>query len=166
MQDISTELLRVKMLKIRHRIYCQSPTRARLELHLIQTRTGGAIKTSDLSDAALNYIVGELEKMDRFGSFDDADQVWRDGDNRWFKPSGDWSQGGPIIERELLVVTPWPYEEDKNVRWQCNRRGRDGCVAFGPTPLIAAMRCYVADKIGDELVLPTHLATKTGGFSS
>ena len=27
----------------------------------------------------------------------------------------------------------------------------------GPTPLIAAMRCYVASKLGDEIEIPTEL---------
>jgi hypothetical protein len=27
----------------------------------------------------------------------------------------------------------------------------------GPTPLIAAMRCYVASKMGDEIELPEEL---------
>jgi len=28
----------------------------------------------------------------------------------------------------------------------------------GPTPLIAAMRCYVASKLGDEVEIPQELA--------
>jgi hypothetical protein len=28
----------------------------------------------------------------------------------------------------------------------------------GPTPLIAAMRCYVASKLGDEVELPEELS--------
>lgn len=30
-------------------------------------------------------------------------------------------------------------------------------VYFGPTPLIAAMRCYVASKLGDEVEVPEEL---------
>ena len=29
--------------------------------------------------------------------------------------------------------------------------------AFGPTPLIAAMRCFVASKLGDEVDVPDEL---------
>jgi hypothetical protein len=29
--------------------------------------------------------------------------------------------------------------------------------AYGPTPLIAAMRCYVASKMGDDIELPEEL---------
>jgi hypothetical protein len=28
---------------------------------------------------------------------------------------------------------------------------------YGPTPLIAAMRCYVASKMGDEIELPEEV---------
>jgi hypothetical protein len=31
-------------------------------------------------------------------------------------------------------------------------------IGFGPTPLIAAMRCYVASKLGDEVEVPNELA--------
>jgi hypothetical protein len=30
-------------------------------------------------------------------------------------------------------------------------------LMFGPTPLIAAMRCYVASKLGDEIEIPEEL---------
>ena len=56
--------------------------------------------------------------------------------------STDWSQGGPIIEREGLTIThqqnQWAAQTD------------DDLFAFGPTPLIAAMRCYVASKQGES----------------
>ena len=31
------------------------------------------------------------------------------------------------------------------------------CATFGPTPLIAAMRCYVSGKLGDEVDIPEEL---------
>ena len=72
-------------------------------------------------------------------------------------PSTDWAQGGPIIEREWLDVTPWPNESDENLRWQCSQHDSIDCTYFGPTPLIAAMRCYVASKLGDEVDVPEEL---------
>jgi hypothetical protein len=33
----------------------------------------------------------------------------------------------------------------------------DANVQYGPTPLIAAMRCYVASKLGDEVEVPDEL---------
>lgn len=70
------------------------------------------------------------------------------------KYSTDWSQGGPIIEREWLQVTPWPNESDEDMRWHCVQHGTPmQCHAYGPTALIAAMRCYVASVLGDEIEL-------------
>ena len=36
----------------------------------------------------------------------------------------------------------------------------------GPTPLIAAMRCYVTSKLGDEVEIPKDLLNATRDFSS
>lgn len=76
-----------------------------------------------------------------------------------YKPSIDWEQGGPIIEREKLELRCNDYE------WQAFcfgfpvSRAHSGTRtwAAGPTPLIAAMRCYVASKLGDEIDIPEEL---------
>lgn len=74
-----------------------------------------------------------------------------------YHPSSDWSQGGPIIEREWLDVTPWPNESEESYRWQCRQHDSIGTGAFGPTPLVAAMRCYVASKLGDVVEVPAAI---------
>jgi hypothetical protein len=66
--------------------------------------------------------------------------------------STDWAQGGPIIEREeICVLAP--------VRglWRSRSSINMGRTHYGPTPLIAAMRCYVASKLGDEVEIPQEL---------
>ena len=67
-----------------------------------------------------------------------------------YSPSTDWSQGGPIIEREKIhtffAAGTWLAEHDVN----------QGCF-IGPTPLIAAMRCYVASRLGYEVEVPKEL---------
>ena len=69
-----------------------------------------------------------------------------------FKPSTDWAQGGPIIEREKLDVFC-----SGNV-WDASTGDRHpNVIKTGTTPLIAAMRCYVASKLGDELEVPDEL---------
>ena len=71
--------------------------------------------------------------------------------------STDWSQGGPIIERERLSLTP------RDGYWDCYVHDRlfeeDGTDHYstGTTPLIAAMRCYVSSKLGDEIDVPEEL---------
>jgi hypothetical protein len=84
------------------------------------------------------------------------------------RPSTDWSQGGPIIERELLMVEPvflsadvnWP--EGKWV-WRSFVLGPnnldDNHEQSGPTPLVAAMRCFTASVYGDEVDVPEELLT-------
>ena len=72
--------------------------------------------------------------------------------------STDWAQGGPIIEREWLDVTPWPNESEESKRWDCVQHDcNPPYQQFGPTPLIAAMRCYVASKLGEEVDVPEEL---------
>jgi hypothetical protein len=75
-----------------------------------------------------------------------------DGERREFAPSTDWSQGGPIIEKAGIdlewapnVGLTW-YEPDGDT-WQAYAPTSDGLfVKTGPTPLIAAMRAFVASK--------------------
>jgi hypothetical protein len=61
-----------------------------------------------------------------------------------FKPSTDWAQGGPIIEREKIGFK-YTGAAMEFVAWV---NGELSTVHdhYGPTPLIAAMRCYVASK--------------------
>jgi Protein of unknown function (DUF2591) len=66
--------------------------------------------------------------------------------------STDWSQGGPIIEREGIELVP----SHDGTRWYSEGLNRGG-QSEGPTPLIAAMRCYVANKLGDEVDVPEEL---------
>ena len=75
-----------------------------------------------------------------------------------FKPSSDWSQGGPIIEREKIEVI---FEGDC---WIAMKYGTDDNsneitedYPYGLTALIAGMRCYVASKLGDEVDVPDEL---------
>jgi len=79
--------------------------------------------------------------------------------------STDWSQGGPIIEREGLGLWYSANVVDENgtflrdAGWYCETAGGTFAVV-GPTPLIAAMRCYVTSKLGDEVDVPKVLCEK------
>ena len=77
-----------------------------------------------------------------------------------FTPSTDWSQGGPIIEQEQIAIECL-HAASNDVRWQAWTPApeQDNCEAYGvgPTPLIAAMRCYVASKLGDTVEIPDEL---------
>lgn len=62
-----------------------------------------------------------------------------------FKPSRDWSQGGPIIEANRVSIGWYgrPY------MWGANMP--IGQIYGAETPLVAAMRCFVASKFGEEV---------------
>jgi len=74
-------------------------------------------------------------------------------------PSTAWSQGGPIIERiDGFELKRWVYARD-DLKCEAHIHNLDGdWIMFGPTPLIATMRCYVASKLGDEVEVPDELA--------
>lgn len=109
------------------------------------------IKTSELTGFALDWAVAQIELQAHDGETNRL-MVTCGDDNGWkFKPSTDWAQGGPIIERERISVVAMP-----DGSWQS--QGRNLRPHFhNPTPLIAAMRCYVASKLGDEVDVPDEL---------
>lgn len=66
-----------------------------------------------------------------------------------YRPSSVWSDGGPIIERErVTVMSPKGGRFD----WLAEIiQGEHFAFQNGPTPLIAAMRAYVASKFGEDV---------------
>jgi hypothetical protein len=123
------------------------------------------LKTSELTGKALCYSVTMLEMPhlvwgETIGLHHASDQIVVPElkEPLCYSPYMGWEQCGPIIEREKIGVVP--SDDDANVwigsvyepEWRCNRTG--------PTPLIAAMRCYVASKLGDEVEIPDELFTQ------
>jgi hypothetical protein len=118
------------------------------------------MKTSELTGAALDWAVAKCEK--------EAGMNVREGyggsllvvdANDFGAPanySTDWAQGGPIIEREKLCL-----DIDSAGVWLAwtkqNYDDEPRHMVSGPTPLIAAMRCYVASELGDTVELPEGL---------
>jgi len=109
------------------------------------------MKTNELTGAALDWavarceFVGDLPFVSIGGELRSKHDAWH------YQPSTDWAQGGPIIEREGIELLceslgfRWVAMPQKGPEWQ------------GPTPLIAAMRCYVASKLGAEVDVPEEL---------
>jgi hypothetical protein len=104
------------------------------------------MRTNELSGAALDWAVAKCEKPEWLGNQAEV-YVLKAG----FHPSTNWAQGGPIIEREGISVCP-----DEIAPWCAFFDNGTAEYVFytGTTPLIAAMRCYVASKLGDEVELP------------
>ena len=75
-------------------------------------------------------------------------------EHEWnYTPSTNWSQGGPIIEREnISLAGKDPLHDCWAAMTQYGGHKQDG-----PTPLIAAMRCYCCSKLGDEIDIPEEL---------
>lgn len=135
-------------------------------------------KVSELSGAQLDWAVAKCEKPEWLGNQAET-YVVKCG----FSPSTDWSQGGPIIEMENISIvcaegeyrvsksghgyeTYWVAEigmlcPDTIYGSQGDNWGEyfqiEESAMSGPTPLIAAMRCYVASKLGDEVEIPEAL---------
>ena len=101
------------------------------------------MKVSELTGAALDWAVAKCEGEEVRLIKGQLETLWTDNG---YKPSTDWAQGGPIIEREKITI----FQTGKD--WMGYIR--HDTESFAPTPLIAAMRCYVASKLGDEVEIP------------
>ena len=88
--------------------------------------------------------------------------AWSAYEYAWGNPtpeySTDWSPAGPIIERERLQVFPHNGASDWCGVAHVPRDGYTGIITQdGPTPLIAAMRCFIASKLGSTVEVPDEL---------
>lgn len=88
-----------------------------------------------------------------------------------YMPSADYTDGGSIIDNELIATTP-VRADDGSVVWyawvEAESLTDENCGYYergllfpdeevcgrGPTRLIAAMRAFVAHKFGDEVDMP------------
>ena len=121
-----------------------------------------AVKTSELTGAALDWAVGNcagvlfnLNLATKPPVMHLRHQKTSHG-SRWI-PTQKWSQGGVIIERECISIQHcWNEDEESPAVWQASID--DTLVEEqGETPLIAAMRCYVACRLGNEIEIPKEL---------
>lgn len=140
------------------------------------------IKTSELTGAALDWAVAKCEG-EVYSPVETYDGIGlRYPATRY---SSDWALGGPIIERESITVIRIDDDFGVDAKGFCNNvripvwgatTGQHGPqeqyegeryppqyevsahdVVNGSTLLIAAMRCYVASKLGDEVDLPNSI---------
>lgn len=118
------------------------------------------MKTSELTGNALDWAVAKCEGHDAELNYDEVVSfklVLGDEYRLVWKPSTDWAQGGVIIERECISIEHcWSDDEESPAMWQATYTN-SLTEEQGATPLVAAMRCYVASKLGDEIEIPTEL---------
>ena len=118
------------------------------------------MKTKDLTGAALDWAVAKCAGYVEQGVYGTPE--FRDGEvylcycdvvlNSCYSPTTNWAQGGPIIEGEHLQ-SHWagPVLGYAAMHPDCKK------YSYGPTMLIAAMRCFVASRLGDEVTVPEAL---------
>lgn len=117
------------------------------------------IKTSELTGAALDWAVGDIEFKRRIAQGSHV-KTWVL--NEHLKGlhtdlySTDWLCGGPIIEREEVMFHAC-HTGGINAYLRRTGYAKPGCSWNGPTHLIAAMRCFVASRLGDEVEVPDEL---------
>lgn len=120
------------------------------------------IKTSELTGAALCYAVCMVEMPhlvwgETIGLHYASHQIVVP-ELQGYSPFMGWEMFGPIIEREKISVKAWGSGCDA---WTADVLDVRPIAAYGgPTPLIAAMRCYVASKLGDEVEIPDELTRR------
>lgn len=123
----------------------------------------------ELEGADLDALVAKLEGHDLVHPY----AGWIDDGKGGRKPVGhcyswSWALAGPIIEREKIGIgtydfgrtwAAWGYGKAWGV-WSIDATATEARCdpndpdATGPTPLIAAMRAYVASKFGETVELP------------
>ena len=108
------------------------------------------IKTQDLTGPALDWAVALAAgyKPRVYSTQSIRAELPTGGVIAPFMPGFRWAQGGPIIERDGIDI----YQSGV---WVAEIGGNK--TTEGPTPLIAAMRCYVASRLGDEVDIPEEL---------
>ena len=125
------------------------------------------VKTNELSGVALDWAVAQCEgekvlisNITAGGTVVGLELLWvgqyDDFGAIAYEPSTDWVVGGQIVEIEQIKLDP------RKGMWEATI-WNDACMqnpAYGPTILIAAMRCYVASKMGDTIEIPDELLNK------
>ena len=139
------------------------------------------VKTSELNEIQLDWIVATCEDI-KLTTGEGWQYVYSKETGNLYSPSRSWEHGGPIIDREDIAVVRFvdsyilPKEQQTTsgvILW--GERSSEVFISYvgnvklfqgemlsdfegcGPTKLVAAMRCYVASKLGDVVEIPDDL---------
>ena len=108
------------------------------------------LKTTELHGAALDWAVAKCELGEAINEVDDPHFY-----------STDWALAGPIIERENINVfmddEKWAAYASHSLPQNFYGTSKDADETDEGSPLIAAMRCYVASQLGDEVEVPDEI---------
>jgi hypothetical protein len=141
------------------------------------------IKVSEATPRQLDWMVAKCEgaigvRLHTYRGINPGPAVWvvdwerEPGAHHWVELSSldystNWAQGGSIIEREDIAMSSkpdglWAAYAPQGTK-AVTHAGQTVEVynwtykQCGYTPLIAAMRCYVASKLGDTIEIPEEL---------
>lgn len=134
--------------------------------HFLQSTAMKKVNTKLLSGSALCWAVAKASDR-MLAPFDEAviryNNVYLQVNGctmpHPFDPDTNWDIAGKHIESECISIvnakndgvwSAYPYHEDTKVSLSMGKSG--------PTPLVAAMRCFVATKLGEEVEIPEELA--------
>lgn len=118
------------------------------------------VKTSEARGAVLDWLVATAKGFSPVFEHTLYDPIiylskMQKQEEDSYAPSRRWSEGGAVVEYEHINIeyrAPFGW-------WAAWVRGgtEDEYGCTGPTPLVAAMRCFVASRLGDEVDVPDEL---------
>lgn len=111
------------------------------------------VATSKLSCKALDYLVAQIEGVELIESEAGQTYLYSKAFGNLYSPSraeaGGWNITGPIIHREGIALELF---KDRPGDWSAFIAS--GYLERGRSPLIAALRAFVAMKLGDTVEVP------------
>ena len=118
------------------------------------------VKVSEASGVVLDWLVAKCEghRLELNYQYTEGrrfDGWWQCGPGHWqplCRYWADWAQGGPIIDREKISII---FHVSNGVAARTTAYPPE--YHYGPTPLIAAMRCLVTSRLGEEVEVPDEL---------
>lgn len=137
------------------------------------------VKTADLKFGALDWCIARVEGIEveltppNYG--DGTSLVFIKGAEPLYRPSTNWEQGGPLIEKYKVSISPPTSPVHRNFGYMDKRNGYAEAGVWGSTifgkerkyrrtafhhpdsPLVAAMLAIVQSELGDTIQVPKEL---------
>lgn len=121
-----------------------------LDVHLLDWAAAHAAGYFNEGYVEVNWCGGR-DRGGRDTYFQCRDEAWH--------PAENWAQAGPLIE-EGIRLTPWVYRGNDISAWKAEAvlGGPSMIPCIDRNPRVAALRCYVAWKLGrGEIEVPDDI---------
>lgn len=119
------------------------------------------VKTTDLNGTPLNWAVAQCLGVTPVAVKKNYSEGWllysRPNATIPLEYSSKWAQGGLIIDQMMQGKFFLMENDDSCCHAAYSETEHDNAHGYGPTPLLAAMRCFVASRLGDEVDVPDEL---------